>query len=387
MHPTALPVRIAVNTRLLLRNKLEGIGRFTWEVLRRMVVDHPEHQFYFIFDRPYAEEFVDFSNVTPVVLGPPARHPFLFVWWFELSVASWLNKYQPDVFLSPDGYLSLRANVKQVAVMHDLNFEHFPDDLPFLVRRYYRYFFPKFAQKATRIATVSEFSAGDIASLYGVDRAFIDVVYNGVDEVFTRANDHQIEAFKARFTQGADFFLNVGSIHPRKNTVRMLQAFERFRAMHPERHTLLVLVGDAYWWSAEMKRALAQSPFRSDVVLTGRLPDSDLAIALSAAQALIYVSYFEGFGIPMIEAMRCGTPVVAAQTTALPEVAGEAALYVDPYQVESIAEGLACISSHPQLRESLVEKGKLQAQKYTWRDAAQRLWLTIENTQHAGQIR
>ncbi|HPB25791.1 MAG TPA: hypothetical protein PLE11_08500, partial [Bacteroidales bacterium] len=141
-------MNIAVNTRLLLDNRLEGIGWFTFETLRRIVTAHPEHTFYIIFDRPYHKKFIFSDNVVPVVVGPQARHPLLFYLWFEFSVPRVLKRIKADVFLSPDGYGSLRCRVQQLLVMHDLNFEHYPKDLPWIISRYYRYFFPRFARKA-----------------------------------------------------------------------------------------------------------------------------------------------------------------------------------------------------------------------------------------------
>ena len=114
-------MKIAVNTRLLLKDKLEGIGWFSYESLKRICIAHPEHEFVFIFDRPYSEEFIFADNVTPVVVGPPARHPFLYILWFEISVAKVLRKHNVDVFLSTDGYLSLSTKVPSIAVLHDLN--------------------------------------------------------------------------------------------------------------------------------------------------------------------------------------------------------------------------------------------------------------------------
>lgn len=249
-------MKIAVNTRLLIKDKLDGIGRFTSEVLIRMVKSHPEHEFYFLFDRPFDDSFVFADNVIPVVLGPPARHPFLFVLWFEFSVYRWLNKNQPDLFISPDGYLSLRTPITSLAVIHDLNFEHFPNDLPWLVRKYYRTFFPRFAHKANRIATVSNFSAQDIAQQYGVERSKIDLVYNGANESFTPADAEDIAKFKELYTDNCSYFITVGSIHPRKNIVRTIKAFTWYRRKFPEHVIKLLLVGDSYWWSSEMQSAL-----------------------------------------------------------------------------------------------------------------------------------
>ena len=139
-------------------NKLEGIGRFTYEVVRQMVLDHPEHEFYFLFDRSFDEQFIFADNVTPVVLFPPARHFVLWYWWFEWSVAGALKRYDIDVFLSTDNFMSLRTKVPTVLVTHDIAHHHFPEQVGRLASLYYRLFTPKFLEKAQRIVAVSEFT-------------------------------------------------------------------------------------------------------------------------------------------------------------------------------------------------------------------------------------
>ena len=139
---------IVVNTRLLLKNRLEGIGWFTYETLKRITRDHPGHQFIFLFDRKYDEEFVFASNVKPVVVWPPTRHVSLMYFWFNWRIPRILKKFKADVFVSPDGNLSLHTKIPQLAVIHDINFLHRPKDLPCIVAKYYNYFFPRFARKA-----------------------------------------------------------------------------------------------------------------------------------------------------------------------------------------------------------------------------------------------
>jgi len=370
-------LRIAVNTRLLIKDKLDGIGRFSAEVLDRMVKKHPEHQFYFLFDRPYDRSFVFASNVTPVVLGPMARHPLLFVVWFEFSVAKWLAKNKPDLFFSPDGYTTLSTAIKCHVVMHDLNFEHYPNDVPWLVRKYYRYFFPRFADKASRIATVSRFSANDIASAYRQEPGKIDVVYNGVSDQFKPSSGEEIQAFKSNVCGGADYFLTLGSIHPRKNVARTIKAYTWFRRKFPEHRHKLVLIGNSYWWNNEMKDALESSEFKKDVIFPGRLNDKEVNIAIGGATAMVYISYFEGFGIPMIEAMKCGTPVIAANATALPEIAGKAAFYVDPFSVEDISHGMHRLITDQLERDRLIRNGFEKAAEYTWEKSADLMWESI----------
>lgn len=174
-------MRIAVNTRFLLPYQLEGIGIYTQEIFKRVVKQMPEHDFYFLFDRPFSDEFIFAKNVTPIVVSPPARHPFLWYWWFEKSIPKILKKHQIDLFISPDGYCSLSTDIPQILTIHDLGFEHFPEHTPFLVRNYYRYFTPKFCAKASKILAVSEFTKNDIVAKYGIDKSKIDVVYNGFD--------------------------------------------------------------------------------------------------------------------------------------------------------------------------------------------------------------
>ena len=162
-------MKIVVNTRLLLDGRLDGIGWFAYQSLKRITRMHPDVHFIFLFDRPYNEKFIFGNNITPIVLSPPARHPFLYYYWMQFSVKPLLNKLKPDLFLSPDGLLALGAKCKQLPVIHDINFVHYPQDLPFFTRHYYIHFFPKFAAAATRIATVSEFSKKDISTNYKID--------------------------------------------------------------------------------------------------------------------------------------------------------------------------------------------------------------------------
>ena len=140
-------MNIAVNTRVLLKNRLEGIGWFTFETMKRIAQWHPEHKFYFIFDRPYDPEFIFSDNIEPIVISPQARHPVLFYYWFEKSIPKVLNQIKADAFISPDGYLSLNTNINSLAVIHDISFMHNPKDFPFGIRNYYQYFFPRFAKK------------------------------------------------------------------------------------------------------------------------------------------------------------------------------------------------------------------------------------------------
>ena len=372
-------MEIVVNTRLLIKDKLEGIGWFSYETLKRITNDHPEDHFIFLFDRDFDEDFIFADNVTPLILAPQARHPFLFYWWFEFSVANFLNKFNPDLFLSPDGYLSLKANCKQLAVMHDLNFEHYPNDLPFLVRKYYKHFFPKFAHKATRIATVSEFSKKDIVKTYNIDASTIDVVYNGCNTMYAPINDELKIGTKQKFSAGCDYFLFIGALHPRKNISRLFEAFDKFKNMQSN-NVKMVVVGEKYYWTSDIKRTYIDMQHKEDVIFTGRLSPDELKNVIGSAIAMTYVPYFEGFGIPIIEAMNCDIPVITSNVTSMPEIAADAALLVDPFSIESIANAMLYIYKDDDMRNVLIEKGRKRKLDFSWDKTAAALWDSIERT-------
>jgi len=372
-------LKIVVNTRLLLPGRLDGIGWFSYQSLKRITEKHPEAHFIFLFDRPFDPQFVFSENVTPMVLWPPARHPFLFYYWMQFAVKPFLNRVKPDLFLSPDGFLALGATCKQLPVMHDINFHHYPLDLPFWVRKYYNRFFPKFAKAASRIATVSEFSKNDLSKTYGIDLAKIDVVYNGINEYFAPLDEPAKKVALEKYTGGKDYFLFVGSLSPRKNIVRLIKAFSLFKK-ETGSDMKLVLAGAIFWGEREMLSLMKELNLASEIVFTGRVPDEALREITASAFAFTYVPYFEGFGIPLIEAMQCGVPIIAANTSSLPEVAGEAAVYADPFNESDIKNAMVKVYSDKNLRDELVKKGHEQKAKFSWDRTADLLWKSIAKT-------
>ena len=370
-------MKIAVNTRLLLPNRLEGIGTFTHNVLRRMVLDHPEHEFYFIFDRPYSQDYIYADNVTPIVVGPPARHPLLYLIWFELSVQRVLHKLKPDVFLSPDGYLSLRSSIPQVPVIHDLNFEYFPEFFSWIDRKHFQFFFPRFARKARRVATVSQFSKDDLVRLYGIDKSLIDVVYAGVDPLYTQVDQHAVEEFKKTTTGGQDYFVFVGGLYLRKNLSTIIRAFDAFkeRTGSPVK---FVIAGKSYAETKPLFDLHKTLKHKDDILFLGRIePREKIPVLLGGALSLVYVSLLEGFGLPIAEAMSCGTPVITGNITAMAEIAADAAVLADPYDYTSIASAMQTVAESPDLRAQLRTAGLQRATEFTWQRTADALWECI----------
>lgn len=372
-------MNILVNTRLLLSGKLEGIGWFTYENLKRITNKHPEHQFYFLFDRTYSKEFIFAENVVPVVAGPPTRHPVLWWFWFEWVVPRIIRKYKIDLFVSPDGYLSLSAKVKTLLVIHDINFIHRPQDLPFLTGKYYNYFTPKFARKATRIATVSEYSKQDIATSYAVSADKIDVVYNGANVIYKPLTVDEKQAIRMEHTAGNPYFIFIGALHPRKNVARLLQAFDKFKEEFQSPFKL-VIVGEKMFKSEDIQNSYQSMKHSDEVVFSGRLAPEILRNLLSSALALTFVPYFEGFGIPIVEAFNCDTPVITSNLTSMPEVAADAALLVDPFSVEDIKNAMLKMASDEKLRDDLIEKGRIRRQDFSWDKTSEKLWVSMMKT-------
>lgn len=370
-------MKIAVNTRLLLKNRLEGIGQFSYENLRRITKAHPEHQFYFLFDRPYDESFVFSDNITPMVAYPQARHPYLWYLFFEYGIPLKLREIKPDLFLSTDGWIPTKLDIPVVNVIHDLNFVHHPEFIKPVVRRYYNRFFPKFARNATRLATVSEFSRQDIHESYQVPLDRIDVVFNGANPIYVPHDEQQQMLVKQEYTNGCDFFLFVGLIHKRKNLDNIFRAFDAFKR-HTNSPVKLVVVGDKKWWAGEIEDTYLQMQYQDDVVMLGRQQLDTLSKLTASAIALVYASLFEGFGIPIVDAFNAHTPVITSNVTSMPEIAGDAALIVDPYKPESIADAMIRIFEDKDLRKTLIEKGDARKGIFTWERSAERLWQCIE---------
>jgi glycosyltransferase involved in cell wall biosynthesis len=244
-------------------------------------------------------------------------------------------------------------------------------------RKYYNYFFSKYAHKATRLATVSAYSKNDIVNEFGINPSKIDIVYNGVNESFGPVTALEREAVKGKYTKGAGYFVFVGALHPRKNISRLLQAFDGFKDSYSGSAKLLI-VGEKMWWTPEIDNNYTSMKYKGDVVFTGRLSQGELSRVLASSIAMVYVTYFEGFGIPILEGFQCETAVITSNCTAMPEVAGDAALLVDPFSVDSIKGAMLLLAKDESLRKSLIEKGKIRKQKFSWNKTATLLWESIE---------
>ena len=368
---------IAINCWILRNKKLDGIGYFTVNTVANLIRQHPEIQFQILCDKKFTEDYFDFPNVTKHKIFPALRHPILYVIYMELVLPFFLRKHKPDLMVSMDSFLSLLSGCKQIPVIYDINFEHKPEDIALKNRIYYRFFTKRFAKKAKRIATISEYSKRDIADFYKIDTTLIDNVSCGINSNFSPLSKEEITAVRDKWSEGKPYFFFVGSMHPRKNIKRLIDGFNLFKE-RTQSDFKLVLAGSLLWQKTDIEDSYTNSQYKDDIIFTGRLSDDDLQKVLGAAYALSFVPIFEGFGLPIVEAFQSGVPVICSNVTSMPEVAGDAALMVDPFNIDSIANGMNKLADNNDLRNELIDKGHQQKKLFSWSRTAELLWDCIQ---------
>jgi glycosyltransferase involved in cell wall biosynthesis len=260
-----------------------------------------------------------------------------------------------------------------VATIHDLAFEHLPETFNRRSWMQLRLTVRRTARTAAHIITPSEFSRRDLIETYNVAPERISVTLEAAAPHFRPASEEAIGVVKRRYGIGGDYVLAVGSIQPRKNLVRLVRAYSDLRRSRSQaKLPQLVLVGKRAWLYGETLRAVEQSGVASDVIFTGYVPEQDLPALYTGALCFVYPSYFEGFGLPPLEAMSCGAPVVAGNLTSLPEVVGDAGLLVDPFDTDAIGAGIASLIEDEALRARLRRRGLERAALFDWRETARR---------------
>ena len=275
--------------------------------------------------------------------------------------------------------MSLGSKVPTLMVIHDINFEHGSNYLKKSHQKYMTYFSPQYARYSTRIATVSEFSKQDIVDTYHIEPEKIDVVYDGAHSDYRPIDPELKQRTRNEFTQGSRYFIFISTIIKRKNLATLLTAFDLFK-QNDTGGMKLVVVGQRVWWQDELKDAYNRMEHKEDVIFIGRAESETLARLLGSAEALVYPSLFEGFGIPIIEAFQAEVPVITSNCTSMPEVAGEAALLVNPTDSRSMSEALGKIVNDSTLSLDLVQKGRERRKCFSWEKTSSRLWDSMMKT-------
>ena len=258
-----------------------------------------------------------------------------------------------------------------VATIHDISFEHLPHTFTRRSRMQLRFTVRQTIHKAAHIIAPSEYSRADLIQTYGLRPERVSLIPLAAASHFAPATEEQIERVRRKYQIEPDYILAVGSIQPRKNLVRLIKAYASLRRERPQaKLPQLVLVGKRGWLYEETLRAVGDERVSEHTIFTGYVPETDLPALYTAALCFVYPSYFEGFGLPPLEAMQCGTPVIAGEQTSLPETVGDAGLLVDPYDESSIARGIARLIDDPGLRARLRARGLERACMFSWSETA-----------------
>jgi len=261
-----------------------------------------------------------------------------------------------------------------VVSIHDLSFEHLPQTFSRRSRTQLRLTVRHSARRATKILTLSEHTRRDVIDTYRIAADKVTAIPLAAPAHFGPVtSDKELQRVRHIYGIEDDYVLTVGSIQPRKNLVRLIKAYSELRGAHSSnRCPKLVIVGKCAWLYDETLRALEETGVRDSVVLTGYVPEPDLPALYSGALCFVYPSYFEGFGLPPLEAMKCGVPVIVGNATSLPEVVGDAALKVDPFDVSAISSAMDQLINNLELRTELTLKGQARAKMFDWNDTARR---------------
>ncbi|MEW5957934.1 MAG: glycosyltransferase family 1 protein, partial [Chloroflexota bacterium] len=312
----------------------------------------------------------------------PAVETRLIPWprlWTHLRLAAELWQHPPDVLFVPAHVLPLYCPAPAVVTVHDLGYRHYPDAHRVFDRRYLDWTTKRHCRLARHIIADSQATKQDLLDFYQAEANRITVVHLGRDESLKPVTDPGIIAqTKARYNINSDYLLYLGTLQPRKNLVRLVEAFHQAGQAASNQDIQLVIAGKRGWWYDRIFERVEQLGLTGRVIFPGYIAGPDKPALLSGALAYVFPSLFEGFGLPVLEAMACGTPVLTSNCSSLPEVAGEAALLVDPQQTADIAAGLVQLITDPGLRQQLVERGYRQIQAFSWQKAATQVLEILE---------
>ncbi len=347
-----------------------GIGTYIRNLLRHLArLDHETE--FVIFCRP--DEVSSLGLLGPnfrAVAETSGNYSFAE----QLRIPLALRRERITLFHAPHYVLPPLVPCRSVVTIHDCIHLMFPEYLSNrFAPAYARASIMMAARRATRVMTVSESSKRDILRFVNIPADKIDVIYNAYDERFSlEPKEEDVARVRERYQLHGQFVLYAGNVKPHKNIERLIQAFHLLRSRGME-HLKLVLIGDEISRYAALRRSVHQHQLHKYVRFLGYLPQETLAIMYRLAGVFVFPSLYEGFGLPPLEAMASGAPVVTSNVSSLPEVAGDAAVLVDPYDPEAIADAIHRVLTSEQLRCELRRKGLARAGQFSWEDSARRV--------------
>jgi glycosyltransferase involved in cell wall biosynthesis len=354
-------VRIAIDARKL---RDFGIGTYVRNLLRHLARIDRWSEYVVLCRQPDCATIAALGDNFRAV--PERAAPYSVR--EQLSVPIDLRRERVDLFHAPHYVLPPLTRCRSVVTIHDCIHLRFPQYLPNrMAYAYARGSLWVATHRSDRVLTVSEASKRDILRYFRIPDRKIDVIYNAIDERFGQAPPpEEIERVRERYQLDGPFILYAGNIKPHKNLERLIEAFNSLRGDGQFEHVRLLIIGDEISKYATLRRAVHRHKLHKFVRFFGFVPDETLACLYRLASLFVFPSLYEGFGLPPLEAMASGTPVVTSNVSSLPEVVGDAALLIDPYEPEALADAMRSVLSDPALRESLRERGLARAREFSW---------------------
>lgn len=372
-------MRIGVNLRYLQKN-ITGIERATLELLKTLDCLPGDHSFLgYVTGRPFVSaqaerELLSCQRLEWRRTRLWREDIFFRLAWDLFSVGWQAARDRVDLFWGPSFSLPFPLPCPGVVTIYDLAFSHFPATFDRVTCLFHRTVTPSSARRADAILTISESSKQDIVRALGVSRERVHVIPLACNQQFRRLSECEPGQSKTlqRYGIRRPFWLTVSQISPRKNLAHLVRVYAR---LHRERQIphQLVLVGKNGWLCEEVYATVRREEVQAEVIFTGGVPDADLVALYNAAELFVYPSLYEGFGLPVLEAMACGTPVAVSNSSSLPEVVGEAGVLVSPKDEQELAEALWRLAGDPAWRAELSQRGLAQAAQFSWERSAHRI--------------
>lgn len=354
-----------------------GIGRFTRELIRAALALDEDNDYRLLVAgrQPVAEAHLPRASRRYRLVQTPISERNLVRLWHRLQIPLPVEVFlgRVDIFHSPDFVLPPVARAVKVLTIHDLSFLRVPECADPRLRWYLGQVVPRSVRRADFLLADSESTRRDLVELLGVPPDRVQVIYGGVDAMFAPVEDAEaLRRAREKYARGRPFILAVGTLEPRKNYPTLIRAFARARQAARLPHAL-VIVGRKGWVYEPIFAAVDDLGLHDEVIFPGFVPDEELPALYNAADVLVTPSFYEGFGLPALEAMACGTPVIVSDVSSLPEVVGEAGVRIDPRDEAGLAEAIVRVVGDSALRVGLREAGLRRAREFTWDRAAREL--------------
>lgn len=369
-------MQIGIDASRLAVAQRTGTENYAFEITRNLAQLVAQagaaHRLTLYFNQPPAPAVLENLDLPAAVELKAMRFPRL---WTHLRLSREMLERPPGALFVPAHVLPLAHPARSVVTIHDMGYLYFPQSHTFRSRQYLDLSTRFSATQARRVIAISHATRNDLVRHYGLKPSKVEVIYHGYDKqrFFPVTGEAAIQAARARYNIGPGrFLLYVGTLQPRKNLLRLLEAFASLAGQPEFKDLQLVLAGKPGWLSQPILDGAAQlqEKFPGRLILPGYLAEEDLPLLLSAAGAFVFPSLYEGFGMPVLEALACGCPVVCSNSSSLPEVAGDAALYHHPLDGLSLENQLRRLLTQPNLRQEMVQKGLERAASFSWEKAA-----------------